>query len=319
MHNKKTLRILIGALITIVFLVLFALKFDYSALLTSYKSIPHRSFVIAFMFHLSTYLLRSLNLKLILENHNIKFLEICCAHFIHNMYVHIIPASLGELSLPVLLKKKVSTQQSFLALLTIRLTMVFMILLITFISLFFIDNTAFTQKLRLIIIIAFALVIFAIVIFHKTGQKIQQTINTKKPSRLINIFNKLTEALNSQQHIFNNPWLLIRLLLIVLLTWLSQAMFFKTILATQNIEFSLFEIAVCTSIGIFINIIPIKSFGGFGMVEGAWTTSIVILGYTVAKGVEASTILHIITLQNVFIIAGIGFLFNLIVKSKKHG
>ena len=102
--NIKNFAIL---LVTLLFVILIASNISWGDIEVSFHSIGIVTFLTCLIIHLMVYLLRCATMAIFLRQ-EVPFFYLISAHLIHNFYLHIVPASAGELSLPIILNKFIS-------------------------------------------------------------------------------------------------------------------------------------------------------------------------------------------------------------------
>jgi uncharacterized membrane protein YbhN (UPF0104 family) len=232
------------------------------------------------------------------------------AHLIHNFYVHVIPAGLGEVSFPILLKKEITTEASVSALVILRLGLLSVTVLFLFVSVMVLFGwtSLFQFELYQLIPILFAiLILFLLVKFRKNlFQKIERIKIFKKftvyiRSVLLTIKNDLVRMKN---YLF-----LAKVLIYMIMSFVSILLFYLVIMKGISIELSFFQVVFISSIGIVFMILPIKSIGGFGTTEGSWALGMMLLGYGKEIAIQSGFVVHIYALVNVFLFFLLGVSF----------
>jgi len=237
----------------------------------------------------------------------VPFIYILNAHFIHNFYLSIIPASLGELSLPILLEKFVPKSKSFSILLITRIVNMIIIIISFFISFFLIFhnliNLSIDTKKLFIVLGSSILIILLIYIGYK--------VKFKKFKIIIKLKEKLYNIIYNIKYIIHNELSFINILLLVIITILYilfLALFYHIILQKIQLSLTLIQLIFIMSIQVAILILPIKTFGGFGTSEGSWMIGMMALGIDKKIALETGFTIHIISLLSAFIFFIIGLL-----------
>ncbi len=300
--NKKNLIYLV---ITIVFILLILININLNDILKSIQIIGLKTIFLCLLVHFCVYALRCLTMSIFLHK-NISFFYLLNAHFVHNFYLSIIPASLGELSLPILLEKFVPKSKSFSILLITRFINLLIIIVLFIISIILIFRDMIYIKLDfnklLILIFTIILILLLLYIFYK--------IKLYKLPFLNKIFSKIYNIILNIKIIIKDLSFtkLILLIIITLLYILFLALFYYIILQKINISFNLIQLIFIMSIQVAILILPIKTFGGFGTSEGSWMIGMMALGIDKKIALETGFTIHLISLLSAFIFFIIGLL-----------
>ena len=318
---KKRIILILSILITVGLLFVLLIQIEIKVLWQKLLTISFPYILLGFIFHFLAYLFRTLVYKIYFKNDDVSFHYLLSNHFIHNFYNHIIPANLGELSFPLLLKKKIPMSKSLSVLIITRLILLTLTLILFVVSLFSIPEIFTSIQIKesnSLIILGLLVVVILLMILSR--RKLYRIIIKLKDysffasisSRFSSFYNKIKE-----QVIFSKK---IKVLLSVtfysLMSILCLALYFVTILKGINISLSIFEIIFVSSIGLAMIILPIKSIGGFGTFEGSWTIGLLILGIEKDLAIEGSFIVHIFALINVFFLFIIGIIIRHVTKGK---
>ena len=96
--RKKSIQYILSFLITAGLVFILLRNVSVTSLRNIISSIPPKFIVLAFLAHLSAYIIRSLIFFCFLkQTKNLRFIHLLNVHMIHNFYAQTIPASLGEL------------------------------------------------------------------------------------------------------------------------------------------------------------------------------------------------------------------------------
>lgn len=267
---------------------------------------------VGFVFHVLANVFRAAVLWMFFQKEKLSYYEILKTHFVHNFFVHLIPASIGELSFPVLLKKKVPMEKSFSVLLISRLmlmTLTILLFLISIYKLFGFNlflNFGYSGKILIYSCLAGILLISLVIK--------SQILSIISRLNMFNVFNEkfryFIQQINENGKKLFNPLFLCAIVIFSLMSILSIAGYFISILEGLEMEYDLFQVLFVSSIGVATTILPVKSIGGFGTTEGAWAIGLVILGAGKEAAVEAGFVIHLFALLNVSILFFCGLDFS---------
>jgi len=236
----------------------------------------------------------------------VPFIHLLSSHFIHNFYLNVVPASLGELSLPYLLKRLVNMTRSFSVLFINRVFSMCVLLVLFLVSVFSIFHTfeLFRLNYKYIVLTVFILLTLYI-IFRLLAQR---ALSRYKIWKWISY--RTARLKDNVIGIVKNEFTWKKLILLILfnlgyLTFL--ALLFRQILLATGIRVGLFELYYIMSLQAVILILPLKSFAGIGTTEGAWMIGLVSMGVANKVALESGVIVHVINLISaaVFLVAGL--------------
>ena len=309
MKNKRTTFIL-SSLFTIILLVILILNVEYKQVIVDLQKVSFNYILPAFIFHFLAYFFRTWSFHLFTKKGVIKFGTLLNVHLIHNFYVHVIPASLGELSFPLLLKNKLKTSESLSILFISRFVsmLVTVILFIISILIIFDISQFITFDIQKWFLLFFLFISILIVLFYFHRKIISFLKKNKFLRKAIEKGFTLLNTMKNDAVRLKNPRTLLFFLFSITMSILSIAFFFMFILRGLDIELNLFQILFISSIGVAFILLPIKSIGGFGTTEGAWTIGLMLLGFSKEISISTGFVVHIYALVNVLIFFSIGLI-----------
>lgn len=303
MDKRKITQIVISILFTALLLAIIFCLVPLPELIGSLRLVNYKFIIIGFFFHMITYLVRTLMLYSLLRKGEITFKYLMAIHFIQNFFVHLVPASLGEFSFPILLKKKIEMSRSLSALLITKFILMAGLVLLFFISLVALFNEKIDFGTNFTTILIFLLtVIFSLVLLKSYRGNLKNLFLRKISDALFRLKLSVTDDLKK----FKNAKFSLLFIFLTLLSNFSLAYFYITILAGMNVHLDFWQSIFISSIGIAFLILPIKSLGGFGTSEGSWAIGMVLLGFDKTIGIQTGFVAHVFALLNVFFLLLIG-------------
>lgn len=315
--KSNKISLILSILLTAILLLILFFNIELEEIFEGLKKVQFQYIVLAFFAHLSAYFFRTWSFYLLTEIKQISFFKLLSIHFVHNFYVHVVPASLGEFSFPILLKKEMKTSESLSILMLSRITTMFFTAILFLVSLIFIFD--FNQKINFnfnqsLIIFAIAFLFLSLLFYFRRRIIIQ----LNKIKILYKIFEKINSfylTIKSKVLKLKNRATLILFLCSVLISIIATSLFFLLILIGLGLDLNLLQVIFVSSIGVAFIILPIKSIGGFGTTEGAWTIGLMLLSFSKEAAITVGFVVHIYALINVIIILGIGILLKFILRN----
>ncbi len=293
-------------LITIVFMILIIANVSMKDVINGLFSIGIGTFLLCLLIHFFVYLIRSITMSVFLKK-EVPFFYLLISHLIHNFYLNIVPASMGELSLPLLLNKFVSKTRTFTVLLITRGFSFAMFCLLFLISVFIIFGKYTLININykhLSLSLAALLVIYILYLLLRKTNIVNKVFIVKIKEKLLKL--KMSFVFSIKKELVFSRILSLSLLTLAYITFL--ALFFKVLLVKLNISVSFIELYYIMSLQLAILVLPIKSFGGFGTTEGAWMIGLMSLGIDKKIALESGIIMHIINLASAAIFFALGLL-----------
>jgi len=315
--NKKT--IIISTLFTIILLAILIANVQFSEVVESIKKVKFIYILPAFVFHLMAFVFRSLSYYLVTaDKKKVSFVELFSAHLIHNFYLHIIPANLGELSFPLLLKNKLKTEESLSMLFISRFVSMIVTVLLFFLSLFFVFQwkNSFVFNIQLYSVIILFLSLIGFFVFRFRTKIVALLSRNSFVKRIIAKIISLIESVKNDILKFKHISFALIYMITISISILSVSVFYLFLLLGMGMEITFFQVVFVSSIGVAFVLLPIKSIGGFGTTEGAWTVGLMLIGLSKEISITAGFVVHIYALINVLIIFCIGIIINYLIKNK---
>ena len=306
MRARFSFKYLIIAAITIVLVLAILKNISLDSTWQSLKQIGFGTLLVCFGLHFIVFVFRSLPMKLLLVQ--VPFLKLLNAHLIHNFYLQIVPASLGELTLPELLKAYVNRTKTLSGLLVARLHSIALVGLIFFASILLLFRDFHFlhleyKKIYTYLLVGLVVLIFLAILVFKS--KKHNAIVSRLKDRLSLVFNEVKDVVIRS--------MLPRTLIVItgsnMLYLLFMALFYKVLLVRIGVELGVIQILFIMTIQVAILLLPIKSFGGFGTTEGSWMLGMMALGIERSVALETGFIIHIVALLSAFVFFIIGLIF----------
>jgi len=312
--NKNIYRIIVVISITLVSMYIIFQYTTIADIIDSISKINLKTYIFVFFIHMSAYFLRSGALYFFSEK-SINYIFLLSVHFIQNFVAQILPMGLGEFSMPLLLKKRVSLEKGINLLVVSKIQLLLINTLLFIISVVFVFNSnPLKEKSIMIAIIITGFSIFTIYGLFKISNKLYaRNINNKILKIIVHFIVGFSNYLRNMSL---TNWLLSSAFL--LLSVIPILLFYGILLNSLSFELSVWELILFSTIGIAGLIIPIRAIGGFGTFEGLWVLALVLIGYNDTEALEAGFTIHIIALINQLVFFTIGVMMYLLFRKKKQ-
>lgn len=306
MNRKKTT--ILTFLVTVVFLALILSQISLSNVVYGLRQVGAATIVLCFGLHLSVYALRALAFNTIVGKKGI-FLYVLNSHLIHNFYLNIMPASMGELSLPYLLSEKIKPLESISAIVLSRMVMLVLMLILFIISTMSLFNDRIFNlesiSLYIILLVFFAFIAVVLIKVFIGDKKCKWKLANKV---LVFLRKGFCQFLISSKKL-TSPTIASKVVLATLLYLVALTLFYQVLLIRLGLTISMVRIIFIMSIQAAILVLPIKSFGGFGTTEGSWMLGMMALGIDRDIALETGFIVHIVALLSAFFFFIIGIIW----------
>ena len=284
MKNKtgiRTTSIAISAFISIIILLLFCYFIDFRHFFSLFKNINIIFLTLAILCQVIVYYVRAKRFQLILNIRQIQTLySISTIHFFLNK---VLPARIGELSLPIIFNKfsHISYKKGIGALLFFRFLDLLSIVGLFSISLFFIKIQEMNKYILVLIAVIFLSMQIllwlklnlAIEMMEKLIIKIQVSVFSRFKSKILDAFDQIKKYKKNKTYRF---W--VKIVLLSLFNWLLTYCFFYSIIIAFNLEYNYIEVVFAATLSNFTLILPLSTLGGIGTFEIGWAAGFMMLG-----------------------------------------
>lgn len=305
--RRSRFRNLVIILLTALFLAIIFQNVSLERLRTGFAAVGYPAALICLALHLLVFVFRTIPMAILMRE--VPFVQLLNSHLIHNFYLQILPANLGELSLPLLLASYAPRSKSLSTLFVARAYTTMVVLMLFLVSLLSLHGTAYKltfdprKSVYIVgcaIILGLTLALFAIPKLKHSNNRI---INYGW-LKLNNIFGKIREQLANSL----TPIRLIIILISNLIYLFLMACFYQVLLHRLGISVNLMQQFFIMSIQVAMMLLPIKSVGNFGVVEGSWMLGLLVLGFGRSVALETGLIVHLVALLSAAFYFVIGLL-----------
>jgi len=305
-HKEKV----IGTTIGIVLLVVLVRQISFEDVIESIALISWDVFLYIIALTIAVYGFRALRFY-ILFNRDIslkRLFYIVCAH---NLANNVLPARIGELSFIYLSKRssKLTVPYITTSLLVVRFLDLFVTLLFFVVFLSLLDPIPpILFNIRWVALAGIAGLVGMTLLLMKYQERIAARLNSKdhvnKWKKKISHF--FLGGLHVTRLLRQRPRFFVGLLVLTLGIW--GIAFYSTFVLTSAMEvpLSYVGIAIGTTFVVLTSTLPINSFLGIGVYEGAWTLALVLLGIPKELAITSGVTLHIIRIITYFLFGSLG-------------
>lgn len=301
MHSEKRnvwrnwLRNLVVILLTVAFIYLIVQNISLVKVKIGFTAIGFPTIMICLALHLLVFVFRTLPMAFLMRE--VPFIQLLNSHLIHNFYLQIMPANIGELSLPLLLADYTPKSKSLSSLFVARAYTTLVVLLMFLVSLTSIPggSTKITMNAWKSAYIGGSAVIIGLTLLFFVAPKLKSSNNRF----VVNLWKKLTNILaNTKEQLIRSikPLRLLSILVSNLMYLFLMACFYQVLLHRMGVEVNLMQQFFIMSIQVAMMLLPIKSIGNFGLMEGSWMLGLLVLGFGRSEALETGLIVHLIAL-----------------------
>ncbi len=308
--KSKIFRIAISLIITVVFVYFLINYINFNRFFAQLITIDYYFLIAAAFCLFVNYIFRALRLELILgvEKHKTKLFAISSIHYLFN---RILPARLGEASLPILFKQhlKIDYKKGVSSLFFYRILDFLIMLFLLLISLLFVN----IEHFNILIIVVFSTL--GIFVFFLSWFLLVNIINfilkfiskIKKQLKIIEKLKIFLEKIKTYKK-QKNGLFFSKIFLYTFINWIVIYFYYYFVILSFNVDFGYFQTVFAASFSNFAFIIP-NAIGNIGTFEAGWGIGFYLLGMSkdisIPIGLFANLFATIITA----VIAGVGYVF----------
>ncbi|HID71192.1 MAG TPA: flippase-like domain-containing protein [Thermoplasmata archaeon] len=305
-----------GLFVAVILILILLSQIPFSTLYSTLTSVNPFYLLLGFCLYLTTYLLRALRFKVILENigEKVRITDLLKVLFIHNMVNQILPARTGEISYIYLMEKRnlpVNKGISSLALARIfdlvGVTILFMFALIVLREMNPIFFRLFTIMLMVVGMALFSLLCLFIYKnkFIEKVESLTEMLRLHKFSVTKKALEKSEEAIEDLK-IIKSKKVFIYSTLLSIGIWFTGILLTYLLLAQMDVMLSIWEVCLGSLVIVITSILPIHSFGGFGTTETIWASIYIALGVSKEMAIASGIGVHLIVFAYLLIIGVAG-------------
>ncbi|MCK5332358.1 flippase-like domain-containing protein [Candidatus Parcubacteria bacterium] len=307
-HFSK--KIIISLLITLTLGYFLLRQTDYKNILLLFTKINYNYVIISFIFYFLLTLIRTLRIKLLLRS-RIRIKDLFATVLTNNLVINILPFRIGELSLPILLKKysEVPKKEGFLLLLYLRtIDMLVILFFLLFVVLFLSGNIIQLKSISYILI--FTLLLFIITLLFKGDVILSRLKNFSSKKRDSKIFNKIfiyTDSLLPIYKFYKDT--IGKTLVLSALIFTTLIFAFGFILNAYPIDLTYLEVLTISLIIIVTTSLPINGIAGIGILELGISSFLTSFGIEKNLSIGIAFNYHLIYLMFIIFFGSLSFLY----------
>lgn len=306
-YNKK---IILSLIITIALGYFLLSQTDYKNIFSLFKEVNYLYIIISFIFYFLTTYLRSIRIKMLIKNKT-NSNNLVATVLVNSLIVNILPFRIGELSLPLLLKKYsgISKREGFLLLFYLRAIDTIIIIFFFLVAILLFSNN-FINLGAISHILIFLLLLIMFLIILKTDSILSLIKYHSDKQKSINFFNRLSLHIDSLLPIYKfyknkikKTFVLSILIFITLIFVLSFT------LKAYPMAISNIDIISASLIVILITSLPINGIAGIGIFELGVSFFLISKGIDKNLSINISFNYHFIYLLFIIFFGSLSFLY----------
>ncbi|EIQ01653.1 Uncharacterized protein family (UPF0104) [Opitutaceae bacterium TAV1] len=299
---------------------------DVDAFIGIFKKLSWAGVLWLFIIYQCTQICRAWRMSMQLPAENRPdMLSLVCITALHQFFNHVIPARMGELSFPFLLKKftKVNSASALAVLISVRLQEIFVLSFLIILALLGVLVTTADESqgaLRWSLLggggFCFVSLIF-IRIYLKNllagfSKIIQWLMLRIKSQNMLTIFIKVREFIIRVNVELAKPVSLPKqsqFFTVTVLIWVNTFFFFHEILRLSGVKLQFQQTVVGASLANFSQALPLNTIGSFGSLELGWTVGFSMIGLDARKAMAVGISMHALILAFLAAFSAVGWIF----------
>lgn len=293
MNNNNKIKILIGLLISIVFIYFIFLNVDLSEIWQNLRSLSWYLYLVLLVIYLINLMLRTLRWQIVIQQaHKVKFKHIFKALVYGYMLNQLLPIKVGEVARAEYLTQKNHINRSFM-LGSVAVERVFDMLVIVFffgISVLFSDTVM--SRLESNWMPVFILLVgFILIIILFLNLEILKNISKYLPNKLRKITDSVIDNLNKSFKIFYSLKNVFKISVVTIVVWILTCLSCFLIINELGIQIPFYAYFFIVSAGTFGMIIPSTS-GNIGVYHGVAMASLMLFMVSKEQALSYAIIAH---------------------------
>jgi len=268
---------------------------------------------LAFFIYLLNYVLRTFRFNILLSLSEIPFPLLFGVTDIYGMYLYLLPAKFGEISFPLLLKRRLNVEISKTTgtMIVARLYDFFTISIFLGVVLIYYWQI-FPMNLRIISLFFCAVVVIVSILFLwavRNSSQVTSLLGTTSESKtfLGKLRDFIVKVYEGMQVVEKNGKYL-ALLVLTIGIWLCVNGNFLLITMALGYSFNFFQIIVVSMIMVPVTLFPIQGFANLGAHEVGWVAAFALFGYSYQSALDIAVSSHIVYVFFVILLGFLGFL-----------
>ncbi|MDF1498216.1 MAG: lysylphosphatidylglycerol synthase transmembrane domain-containing protein [Patescibacteria group bacterium] len=303
-------KIIISIAITFLLVYFLLNKIDYKDVIYLFKDVNYYYVFVSFLFYFILTYIRSLRIKLLINN-NLNIRSLFAVVLVNNSILNLLPFRVGELSLPLLLKKYANVEKKEGLLLLLYLRIIDTIIILMFSIIVFIFSESIVQfkgvlyKPILLLLFILFLVLFKIdkillliIKFIKTNNHHNVLLNN-----IANSIDKLLLVYEFYKSKLKETLVLSILIFIILIFVLGF------VLGAYPIDLSYINVIIISLIIIIITSLPINGIAGIGTVELGISSFLIYSGVNKDLSISIAFNYHFIYLMFIMFFGSLSFIY----------
>lgn len=307
----KKLNLILALVLTLGVILYVLVRLDWEDVGHTFLSLNGYVLVAAFCVYLINYFFRMIRFKVLLNLEDIPILPLLGVTHLYGMYLYLMPAKFGEVTFPILLKRRlnVDIRTSTGTLIVARLFDFFSIALILLLVLIlYWGLVPMNMQLVSVGFCIFVLILFSLFIWMiRNPSRITEYLEKRNKSGTI--VHKIRDFLMGVYHgtrIVEEQKKYLTLLALSLVIWLCVNGNFFLITVSLGYTFNFFQIIVVSIIMIPVTLFPLQGFANIGAHEVGWVTAFTLFNFPYDAALNIAISSHIIHVLFVLLLGLLG-------------
>lgn len=299
--------------------VYVVLSLDWLDVSLTFQSLNRVTLLAAFAIYLINYIFRTLRFKILLDLEDVPFFQLLGVTNLYGMYLYLMPAKFGEVTFPLLLKRrlKVDISTSTGVLVVARLFDFFSIAVILILVLFnYWEIIPGNMQILSIVFCGLVAVVFILFLWMvRNPARVKAVFERKEAARpIVQKTKDFVEGVYQGARTVEANRRYTALVFLSLLIWFCVNSNFFLITVSLGYSFNFFQIIVVSIIMIPVTLFPIQGFANIGAHEIGWITAFTLFDYPYQTALNIAISSHIIYVMFVLLLGLIGVLLMVVRK-----
>ena len=310
--------VIISLIITLLLTYFLLSQIDFSDIFGLFDEINYFYIFASFILYFTLTFIRALRIKSLVDN-KIGIKNLFAIVLVNNLVINLLPFRIGELSLPVLLKKYsgIEKKEGFLLLFYLRIMDIIVVMLL-FLTVILLFSSSVVYLTDVLYIFALFLLLFALVALFKSDKILSVISDFAKKESRYGFFKKVSVSIDRLLPIYKfyknkmGETIVLSVLIFIILIFV-----FGFVLKAYPISLSCTDIIIISLITTTITSLPINGVAGIGTIELGISSFLMSLGISKNLSVGIAFNYHFIYLIFIVFFGSLGFIY-LHYKKKKQ-
>ncbi|MCJ7734984.1 MAG: flippase-like domain-containing protein [Anaerolineales bacterium] len=301
----------IGVILSLMVIGYVLLKLDWQEVSLTLVSLKWIWVLLAFTVYLVNYLLRTIRFRILLTIEDIPFQQMMGVTNLYGMYLYLMPAKFGEITFPVLLKRKLNIDLStgtgsLIVARVFDFLTIALILPVVLLIYWSLIPDHFQIAALLFCLLVFSFFVFFIWMLRNPRRILPWMEKELSNRPIIEKFQEFVVGVYQGARVIDQRQQYWHLLLVTMGIWICINANFYLITLALGYSINFLQIVVVSIIMVPVTLFPIQGFANLGAHELGWVTAFTLFDYSYQDALNIAVSSHIIYVMFVLLLGSLG-------------